>query len=484
MDILILNPLSIYSENVVRDILYGCWCKGKRIAGVEFPNLDLLRIYTILKEMKNNVKIIDAPKEKMDKCSLVSAVKDFMPELVIASTSTMSFREDCSILREIKDTTDCKTILFGSHVTFFPEAALMDDATDFIIKNEPEFTIKRLVKLLSEKKDHSKLKGIGFKKSNKGIVNKDGRFDEDLDELPIPDRTPIINFVYFNSLIKKTPWTTMITSRGCLHDCNFCTSKRFYGYSYRANSSQWVIKEIKYLIGLGYKEIFFRDENFTTDKKRVKEICRLIIKENLKISWICSARVDAIDEKLLILMRKAGCHMIRFGVESGSQQILDNIKKGVSLKKIEEAFKLCHEHNIDTHAHLMVGCPGENWGTVNATIDFIKKLSPTTITCGAYTPIPGTEVFDSLKEKCPDIKDGTDLSIKFLHETGYFNSYFCELSDEEVGKAVKKVYVRFYLRPNYFIKTLLRLNSFNEFRRVVLSAANILSFIFNSIKKQ
>lgn len=484
MRILILNPPSLYSKNVVRDILYGCWCKGKRIAGAEFPNLDLLRVYTILKKTKNDVKFVDSAKEDLGIDSLVAFVKNFMPELIIIPVSTMSFKEDCKILKQIKNGINCKTILFGSHVTFFPKQALLEEDVDFIIKNEPELTIKDLVELLSEQKSYTHLKGIGFKCHNQVIINKDRDFGEDLDKLPIPDRKPIADFVYFNPLVKKTPWTTMLTSRGCLYGCIFCPSKRFYGRRYRANSPERVIEEIRYLVSLGYKEIFFRDENFTTDPERVKEICSGIIKEKLKISWICSARVDAVDDGLFALMREAGCHMIRFGVESGNQQVLNNIKKGISLEKIEEAFKLCYNHGIDTHAHLMVGCLGDNWKTVDDTIRFIKKLNPTTITCGACTPLPGSEMFDKLRKKCPEIMDGTSLSIKFLHERGYFSKYLCELSDEEVGKAVKKIYMQFYLRPSYFFRLLLKINSFDEFRRTLFSSINITSFILSSAKKR
>lgn len=478
MKILILNPPSAYSENIAKDFLYGCWCKGKRIAGAEFPNLSLLGVFNILKKTKNNVRLMDCPKERMDQACLMRFVKGFMPDIVIMSTSTMSFKEDCCILGLIKRFTDCKTILFGSHVTFFPELALANEAVDFIIKNEPEFIIKSLVKKLCERKNYSKIEGIGFKHSNKVIINKDKEFEMDMDKFPILDRGPILGFAYFNPLVKKIPWTTMFTSRGCLMYCNFCTSKRFYGNKYRANSADHVIKEIKYLINLGYKEIFFRDENFTTDSNRVKKICRQIIEENIKISWICSSRIDTINEELIILMQKAGCHMIRFGVESGNQKILNNLKKGVSLEQIEEVFKLCRKHRMGTHAHLMVGCVGENWDTIDDTIKFIKKLDPTTITCGAYTPIPGTDIFDKISKEHPEIKDGSDCSLEFLHERGYFSEHICELSDKEVGKAVKKVYIKFYLRPSYIFRTLLRIDSLDEFRRVLFSAVNIFSFIF------
>lgn len=476
MKVLILNPPSKYAKNVVRDLFYGCWCKGKRIAAAEFPPTTLLSIYTILKEEGHETYIIDTQAEKLDLVKTKLRIKQLKPEIIIIPTSTMSFIEDAETLLHIKKSNPCITMAFGSHVTFFPRISLKQKGIDYIILREPEFIIRDFINRMDKKESVHNLKGIGFREGSKIVINEPYPFIQNLDDIPIPDRTPILNYAYFNPLVKKMPWITAITSRGCPGRCNFCTSPNFYGNTYRFNSPERVVKEVRYLKGLGYKEIFFRDETFTGNYNRTEKFCKLMIKEKIKISWICSARVNTVDENLIRLMKQAGCHMIRLGVESGVQDILNNIKKGVTVQQTEKAFKLCKKYGIETHAHTMLGCPGENWETVNKTIEFMKKLDPTTLTCGAYTPYPGTPIFEFVKQKLPEIGDGSKCDLSRVHNIGFYSKTFCSLSNEEVGKAVKKMYKQFYLRPYYVLKTLCRIRSLSEFRRIVSAGLSVLSY--------
>lgn len=476
MRVLILNPPSKYAKNVVRDLFYGCWCKGKRIAAAEFPPTTLLSVYTIIKEEGHETHLFDSQAEKKGFKETKEEIKKIKPEVIIIPTSTMSFVEDCKNLNNIKKNNPCITMAFGSHVTFFPKISLQQKGLDYVILKEPEPIIKDLLNALDKKEDPKKVLGVGFKKGKKITINKLHPFVNDLDSLPIPDRKPILKYAYFNPLIKKTPWVTAITSRGCPGRCDFCTSPSFYGNTYRYNSAERVVKEIEYLISLGYKEIFFRDETFTGDYKRTENICKLIIKKGIKISWLCSARVNTVDEKLIKLMKQAGCHMLRFGIESGVQQILNNIRKGTTIQQAKNVFKWCKKYKMETHAHTMLGCPGETWQTINQTIKFLKELGPTTLTCGAYTPYPGTPIFEFVKKKVPEIGDGSKCDLSKVHNVGFYSDTFCNLSNEEVGKAVKKMYKDYYLRPSYILKTLLRIKSPSELRRIIMAGLNVLSF--------
>lgn len=476
MKILILNPPSKYAKNVVRDLFYGCWCKGKRIASTEFPPTTLLSVYSVLKSPDYEITLLDTEAEKLELTKTLEKIKKMSPDIVILPTSTMSFNEDVFILQEIKKSTSCKTILFGSQVSFFPKESLQFEPVDFIVIKEPEFIIKHLVESIFKKTDIAKIDGIGFKKENETIINKPKQFIHNLDELPISDRSLILQYSYFNPLVKYVEWTTALTSRGCVGHCNFCTSPSFYGDRYRYNSPKRVIEEIEYLIGLGYKEIFFRDETFTGDYERTEEICNLIIQKGIKISWICSSRVDTVDEKLIRLMKKAGCHMIRLGIESGSQKILNNLKKGTTLKQAVNIFKICKRTKMEIHAHIMLGCPGETWETVHKTISFVKQLGPTSVTCGAFTPYPGTKIFEYVKKQDKNIGSGTSSTLQCLQDKGYFSKNICDLTDEEVGKAVRLFYRQFYFRPSFVLKTLLRIKSFNELRRIISAGLSVFSY--------
>ena len=478
--IMVLNPPSRFAKNVARDLIYGCWCKGKRIAAAKFPPATLLQVATVLENDKNEVILLDTQAEDKKFEDAMDIVLSNKPEIIIIPTSTMSFNEDMETLRSIKAKLKVTTLAYGSHVTFMPKASLSQGGADYIALREPEFIIRDFVRAFREGKDVKKIKGLAFRKGKGIVINPPYPFIENLDRLPIIDRKPILKFAYFNPLVRRLPWTTMITSRGCPGRCTFCSSPSFYGKELRYRSAKSVVDEIGYLIKLGYREIFFRDETFTAHRQRLVDICNMIIAKKLDITWICNARIGNLNKEVLQLMKKAGCHTIKFGVESGVQEILNNINKGINVEMTRKTFKWCHEVGMDTHAHMMLGCTGETWETVNRTIRFLREIEPTTVTCGAMTPYPGTELYEKIRKKRPEIGDGSKCDLSTLHTSGFFSKEICSLSDEEVGKAVKLLYRKFYLRPSYVFGRLLSIRSFVDARRLLFAGLDVLSFTAGS----
>lgn len=470
MNVLLLIPP--FKENVVRDVLYGCWCKGKRIGGATVPPLVLLSVATVLKKDNHNVKILDAPSEDKTLEDIKQTVKDY--DILLLLTSTMTFSEDAKILKTLKEANpNIKTIIFGSHPTFMPNYSLKE-GIDIIVRKEPEFIIRDLLKDI---KNYKKVKGIGYKENNKIILNEDYPLIKNLDELPIPDRSLLPKGVkYFNPIIKRIPYTTSETSRGCPGKCNFCTAPAMYGNSLRYWSSEKVLEEIKHLISLGYKEIYYRDETFTTFKKRNLEILNTIIDEKLNISWLCNVRVNTVDRETLMLMKKAGCHSIKIGVESGVQHILDKSNKGINLKDTEELFKWAKEAGIKTHAHLMLGMPGETKETVEQTLKFIKKINPYTIDIGICTPYPGSVLFEEIAKEHPEIKDGTSVNLENLHTEGLYNEFYTSLSKEELEKSLSRLYKSFYLNPKHILYNISQIKSLNELKSTANATFTLLKF--------
>ncbi|OGM01749.1 B12-binding domain-containing radical SAM protein [Candidatus Woesearchaeota archaeon RBG_13_36_6] len=472
MRVLVLNPLSRSTKNIVRDLIYGCWCKGKRIGGAKAPPLSLLYVATVLKEDGFDIGFADAMAEQKESFN----IKDY--DFVIISTSTMSFNEDAQYLGELKkENPRLKTIVFGSHPTFMPEYCLSKKSVDFIVRKEPEFIIRDLLRSIKKKRDLTKVKGIGYREGKRVRINEFYPFIKNLDELPIPDRSLLPKDVdYFNPIIKRMPYTTAMTSRGCPGVCTFCNVPDFYGGSFRSRSAESVIEEIKQIVGMGYREIWFRDETFTVYKKRNNAIYDYIIKNNIDVTWICNARVGTVNKEEMKIMKKAGCHMIKFGVESGVQRILDNVKKNIDVRETKKVFKNANEVGVDTHAHVMLGMPGETRETIKATINFIKEINPTTATFGICTPYAGTPLFKDVSKKDSSIKDGSSIDLKKLHTTGYFNKYFTELTPEELERYVRLAYRKFYFRPSYVLKWLTKLDSMDQFKRVLLAGTNVFSF--------
>ena len=478
MKTLILIPPSKHSKNVARDLVYGCWCKGKRIAGIQFPPLSLLSLVTVLREVKIDTELLDAAVEDLSLDDIKKRADRY--DFVIMLTATMTLNEDAVILNEFKKVNNnLTTIVFGGHVTAEPKSSLERRGIDIVVRREGEFVIRDLLLAFKNKENWQDCPGISFIKDGKYIQTDDYPWIEDLDKLPIPDRSVLNTDIhYYNPIVKRMPYTTMFTTRGCPGLCTFCSSPTFYGKNIRAMSAERVMKEIRECVRLGYKEIFFRDEIFTAFKERVHEICDTIIKEKIDITWICSARINSVDKEMMKKMKQAGCHMLRLGVESGVQELLNNVKKGIKIEATEQVFRWAHEVGLDTHAHMMIGIPGETKNTIETTIKFIKKIDPTIVTFGILTPYPGTPLFDDLREHHPEFGDGTCMDLSKLHTHSFYNEHFTSLSSEELQKYIRKVYRKFYLRPSYIWRWLKRVKSLDELKRVILAGTNVLGFVF------
>lgn len=483
MKIVTLIPPSKHSKNVARDLVYGCWCKGKRIAGIQFPPISQLMVSTVLKEDGHDVELLDAAAMYIDMDELKTIMADKKPDLVITLTSTMTMQEDAETLWEVKQACpNAKTVVTGSQPTFMPQATLSRRGIDFIAMREQEAVLSALAKALDQGGDAYKdVLGIGYKDDDgNNVINPPAPWIKSLDDLPFADRTMLpTNVDYFNPVVKRMPFTTMFTTRGCTAKCTYCTSPAFYGEKVRFKSPQNVLDEMEYCQSLGYKEIFFRDELFTASKKRVLDICKGIKERNLDITWICSSRVNNVDPEMLAIMKDAGCHMIRFGVESGVQEILDNVRKDITVEETVQCFRWCNEIGMDTQAHCMIGSPGETRETVETSFQFIKDINPTVVTFGITTPYPGTSLFEEVEAVHPEIGDGSQMDISRLHSDTFFNQFFTDLSNEELTKDIRRIYREFYMRPSYIWGWMKRIKSWEEFKRVSMAGANVVDFAFS-----
>lgn len=480
MRILFLVPPSKFAKNVARDLVYGCWCRGKRIGGITFPPISLLTVATVLRNAGHGVELLDAMITQTAISVIKRKAKKF--DFVVVLTSTSSVNEDAQILTELKKANNClKTIVFGGHPTAMAMETLAKPGIDIIIRREAEYVLRDLVRAFAQGKNWQKIKGIGFKKNGEYTINDFYPLIENLDELPIPDRKMLDKKVdYFNPIVKRVPFTTMFTARGCPGQCTFCASPVFYGSRVRLRSAQSILTEFREIKKLGYKEVFVRDEIFTVSKKRVMDLCQGMIKKDLALSWICSSRIDYLDKEMLIMMKKAGCHLIRLGVESGVQRILDGVKKGIRLAQTKRVFRWCHEIDIDTHAHLMIGMPGDTVKTIQKTIDFVMEIDPTLATFGICTPYPGTPLFNQVSNHFPKIADGSRADLSCLHTSAFYNKVFCQVSEKKLRHLLRLAYRKFYLRSSLWFKWLRKMHSVDEFRRASLAAAQVFDFIWRN----
>lgn len=477
MKVLHLNPPNPTTTNVLRDAVYGCWCKGKRIGGAKTPPQPLLSVATTLKERGHEVAVLDAVNQGISMYALKKTIRGF--DAVIVLTSVMTFEEDSLVLAELKEVhPELLTIVAGAHATFMPELCLKKEAVDVIIRSEEELTIRDFLAQYEQGgRIWKQALGIGFRENGKVVLNDPYPGPKVLDEIPITDWSLLPKGVYyFYPLVKRYPFVTDLTTRGCPKKCSFCMAPGFYGNKVRGRSAEHVIRGFEHYCKQGFREIYIKDEMFTSLKKRNDEIFDWLIDHDVDLTWFCSAAVGWIDKPVMEKMRRAGCHTIKVGVESGVQEILDRIKKGITLEQINETFKWAKEVGLNTHAHMMIGHPGETEQSINQTIEFVKKLDPTTITFGILTPYPGTPIFDELAEKHPEIRTNFNLQLATLHDQSYYTHLLCDVTPERLAYYQKKAHREFYWRPSYIWGWVRRMRDFETVKTTFKAGLKVIDY--------
>lgn len=483
MKIAVVEPLLESKGNVIRDVIYGCWCGGKRIGGATVPPFEQLTIATILRHAGHDVVFVDAQAEQIGIDEVARRIAG--AKLAISSTSVMTMRGDAAFVRALKQRVPgLKAAVYGSHPTFMPEETVRK-GIDYAIQREPEWVLRDLAACLDRDDIAGARRALGvatLDEDGSFIRNDRYPFIDNLDQIPPLDVDLLPkDIVYFNPIVRNLPYITVSTSHGCPAKCNYCTAPFFHGTRTRFQSARKVVDDIGYYLSRGIREVYFRDETFTADRQRVIDICKGIEERDLRFSWICNARVDCVDEEMLRAMKNAGCHLIKFGAESGNQDVLDAIKKGITLEQTRRAFAWCNAIGINTHAHFMVGMPGDTAKTMHDTLDLAIEIEPTTATFGICTPYPGTPLFRQVARTDPTIGDGTDnAAMERLHVAGDFNHHFCAVDGDTLKATVKRFYRAFYLRPRYLLAALARVRNGNMLRNLVIGGLNVFSFALSS----
>lgn len=299
---------------------------------------------------------------------------------------------------------------------------------------------------------------------------------EDLDKLPFPQYSSWeirkYSFTYPLRVIKNLKWGHILSSRGCPHECIFCSPvmRESYGKESRLRSIKNIIKEIQYQKELGINVFAFDDDNFTTNKDWVISISEELIRERVNIPWIAHARIDDLDEEMLTIMKKAGCILLRLGVESGSEKIIQNLRKGESgqwRERVENIFRCARELGIGTVALFLIGSPDEDERDIIESVQLAKKINPDIIQVAFFTPYPGSSVYDTIKDKVSREKIG-----RFYHySTPLIN--FSNISNERLCSWQSRFYKEFVLRPSFLIQ---------HFKRFFLFYALNLGLFFGLLK--
>ena len=419
------------------------------------------------------VSYIDSVIQDFDMKQTIEAARNKSPDVIFMETTTPSIDADYASLKRLKDATNATVIVAGPHATYFHKDVLKDcSAIDVVIRHEFDTKIANVVANLE---DLSKVSGITYRDGENIIDNGDGEVATDLDRIPFPDRETVPWKWYLEAWYSRQPFMNMMTSRGCPYHCAFCLwPQSMYGHRQRFRSLDNVLAELRVLVDkYGLKEVNIDDGTFTTNKKRVIEFCQRLRDEKIKLIWTCNARVDTIDDEMLSEMKAGGCKMVRLGVESGSQEVLDKIKKGLTLEQIEKGIRMVKRHGIQTLGGFMFGFPYDSRETVEQTIAFAKKLSPDQVQFSINMSYPGTSLYEYAKEN--DL-----LLAKSFNEFDMTHGPVVKTQDmerDELKHILARAYREFYFRPRYMLQTLFHLRDLDEIRRVLRSLKSLVRTI-------
>jgi anaerobic magnesium-protoporphyrin IX monomethyl ester cyclase len=365
----------------------------------QYYPLGIIYLASILRDMGHQVIVKDYFYNKEEKADteFYRILEEFSPDIVGFSMWTMnrvaSYKMANAIKRKYKN---IKIITGGPHASYMYKQILEEFDFDFVVIGEGETTTKELVECIESKGDLSLVKGIAYKdRFNKMRINPQRDFLEDINTLPVPSH------IDFKEKILASKEAYIMTSRGCPIGCIYCSTSHFWGKLWRARGAERVIEEIEYLVDTFpcLESIMFHDDAFTLDRKRTIDICRMMIERGIKINWNCQTRVNSLNQEVASWMKKAGCRHVYLGVESGSQNIINNIGKKITIEEIKRTAKILEDAGIPYGVYLMVGNPGENEETIEETIKLINELSPTNFNRPAILQIyPGTELYRMAKE--------------------------------------------------------------------------------------
>lgn len=404
------------------------------------------------------VEIIDAAALEYGEKELKEHLARTKPDIVGISILTPMYLRAKETIDIAKETlSNVKIIVGGPHVTVFPEITLQENPKiDIAIFGEAEDTIIEVISALKENKALSGIKGTAYREDGKIRLNEKRALCLDIDSIPLPARglLPMQKYVPAPTYFKRLPSYLILASRGCPFNCAYCS--KVSGKIYRKHSVERIMQEIDILISqYGAMDIIFRDDTFTVDKEHITKLCNAMIEKgiNKKIEWSCMTRVNLVDSKLLKLMRQAGCWSIHYGVESGSQRLLDLIDKGITIQQVKDAFKWTREAGIEIKAFFMLGLPTETKEESLQTIAFSKAIDPDWVQFTVTVPYPGTKLFELAN------KESAIKSLKWEdYQTwaGWSDKELVYVTNGRNAKELKELQTyamrSFYLRPKFILR--------------------------------
>ncbi|MDZ4199785.1 MAG: radical SAM protein, partial [Kiritimatiellia bacterium] len=431
------------------------------IHGGDSPPLGLASIGAAAEARGHQVRILDMRVETPTREEVEAEVRDYAPDLVGYYIATFNIRECVAAARFLKTIRpEALSVAGGPNVSLYPRETLEHDCFDFAMRGECDETFPEFLERLAEGKSPEDIPGVALRLPGGGIqVSPALPFPADLDQLPMPAHHLFrARYRYFGA--SREPYTSMIASRGCPFNCNFCG--RVPGSrAVRTRSAEKLLEEMKRVRQLGYREVNFFDDLFTVNRKRVIDLCRALVDARLDMVWSVRARVDSVDEEMLDWMRRAGCRRLYFGVESGSDRTLGLMNKKITTEKARRALHLTRQAGLESVSYFIVGYPGETEADMEQTVQFIRGLETDFSSINMFEPLPACNELVRWMEETRAADPWLDYLALRTDRLPYFHG---SLDRGAVERAFRRCWSAFYLQPRVWFRLLRLMNSPLRFR--------------------
>ena len=457
--------------------------REKRKSVASWPPLGILYLGAVLQERGMEVSVLDQPAKGFTIEETVNWVEKEDPDILGFSTFASSGRTAALISKKVKEKNPNVITVFGNYyATFNSERVLRKyPSVDIIVRGEGENTAIELVSCLRNKDSLKKVRGITFKNGENIVSTPDQPLIKDLDSLPFPDRELIddeYHSIIAGANVAPKKFTSMVSSRGCVYRCRFCSCQRFARGMWRSRSVQSTLDELHFLASEGYEQFIFIDDSFTLNQKRVIKLCREMRKEKIDLEWICEGRVDNCSYEMLREIARAGCRILYFGIESANQRLLNYYNKQTTPQQSKTAVKTARKAGIDAVVgSFIVGAPDETKEEIQNTIEFAKQIPidfPQFNILGVY---PGTDIWNEFEAKGL-LKGGE------YWETGVAVSEICPTAVplNEIKHMIHEAFYHFIRRPSFLLGQIARTVKSSYRKQVVISNLSRIGDIRENIR--
>lgn len=424
------------------------------------PPLSLLSIAAYLEQNGLSVQILDVHIEKLTAAQVKERIKAANPKWVGLTVMTATSVAAHKIARLVKEAVPSAKVVFGGvHAEALPLESLSNSAVDYVVRGDGEQTFLKMVQGV----EPESLNGVSYRNNASEVVNNPPvEVEMNLDQFPRPAYHMVPMEKYYPAIgaYRKLPAINMLMTRGCPGKCTFCNSANT---TLRSKSAEKVVAEIEYLKqNFGIQEIQFYDDTFTVNRKNVLRFCELMVERKVNVSWVAFIRADCFSEELAAAMKKAGCHQVLIGIESGDDQILRNIRKPIQRDRIKQSIEIARKYGIDSRCAFIFGNQGETPESMQRTLDYSIELDPDLALYNIATPYPGTQLFQWAKDNNYLVTEEWSE-----YELSTFLMRLPTVSEKQVFEFYAYAHKKFYTRPVALWRRIKKLRHWSHIRDAI-----------------